>query len=175
MKFLTDLPALHSRPLLFCRFKLSCLFLTCESPELPEVKFGSIGTGHPRSRLSEVILPVQSYVANVPDPAKSAVTRDALSKFSTLSSTLGTEILSKTYSPWSSVDFFGKDSLKEQMQAARKARGKDTDSASSVSGSPKKVSVAKGTRNKSFRDRVGSSEFERGIEELQGQGASSSK
>ena len=175
VKFLSEMSALHTRPLLLRIFKLSCLCLTSESPELPEVKFSSINTGHARSRLSEVIQPVQSYVANVPDPAKSAITPAALAKFNTLPSTLGTGILSKTYSPWTSVDFFGKDSLKEQMQAARKARGKDTDSVSSTSGSPKKVSVAKGTRDKSFRDRVGSSEFERGVAELQGQGTSSSK
>ena len=175
VKFLSGLSALQTRPLLLRIFKLSCLCLTSESPELPEVKFGPISTGHARSRLTEVIQPVQSYVANVPDPAKSAITPDSLTKFTTLSSTLGVEILSKSYTPWSSVDFFGREALKEQMRAARKARGKDVDSASSVSGSPKKVSIAKGTRNKSFRDRVGSSEFEKGIEELLGQGTSSSK
>ena len=63
----------------------------------------------------------------------------------------------------------------EQLHVARKARAKDTDSVSSTSGSLKKVSNAKGTRQRTFRDRVGSSTFEKGIEELQGQGTSSSK
>ena len=175
VKFLSGLSSLQTRPLLLRIFKLSCLCLTSESPELPEVKFGPINTGNARSRLIEVIQPVQSYIANVPEPAKCAIMPAAIAKLTFLSSTLGAEILSKTYSPWCSVDFFGKDALKGQLEAARKARGKETDSSSSVSCSPKKVSVAKGTRNKSFRERVGSAAFEKGVEELQGQGTSSSK
>ena len=175
VKFLSGLSALQTRPLLLRIFKLSCLCLTSESPELPEVKFGPINTGNARSRLVEVIQPVQSYVANVPEPSKNATTPAAIANFTALSSTLGADILSKTYSPWSSVDFFGKDALKNQLETARKARGKETDSSSSASGSPKKVSVGKGTRSKSFRERVGSATFERGLEELQGQGTSSSK
>ena len=130
---------------------------------------------HLRSRLTDVIQPVQSYVANVPNAAKGAIIPDSLKRIATLSSTLGVRILSKSYSPWSGVDFFGKDSPKEQFQAARKAPAKDTDSSSSSVGSPKKVSVAKGTRHRSFRDRVGSSVFVKGVEELQEQGTSSSK
>ena len=73
------------------------------------------------------------------------------------------------------MDYFGKDALKEQLQAARKVRSKDTESVASSLGSPKKISVGKGTHQRSFRDRVGSSTFEKGVEELQGQGTSSSK
>ena len=175
VKFLSELPSLSSRPLLYRLFRLSCLCLTSESPELPEVKFGPINTAYTRSRLTDVIQPVQSYVANVPDAIKEAVTSDAYTKFTHLSSTLGSGVLSKTYSPWASVDYFGKDALKEQMQAAHKARSKDAESVTSSLGSPKKISVGKGTHQRSFRDRVGSSTFEKGVEELQGQGTSSSK
>ena len=60
----------------------------------------------------------------------------------------------------------------EQLHAARKARAKDTDSTSSTFGSPKKVSNAKKYPQRSFRDRVGSSTFEKGVDELQGTSSS---
>ena len=113
MKFLSELSSLQTRPLLFRLFRLSCLCLTSESPELPEVKFGPINTGYLRSRLTDVIQPVQSYVANVLEAVKEAIKPDSLAKFWVLSSTLGAGILSKNYNPWASVDYFGKDALKE--------------------------------------------------------------
>ena len=65
IELLTPMPELRSRRHLFYLFQLSCLCLTSQIPRLPAVKFQGVDSGDPRCRLSGVILPAQSYLANV--------------------------------------------------------------------------------------------------------------
>ena len=65
VSFLMELPEMRVRKHLFHIFRLSCLCLTSVSPELPGVKFPGVDCNDSRSRLFDVIIPAQSYLANV--------------------------------------------------------------------------------------------------------------
>ena len=59
--FLMEQTTLATRPLLLQSFKLACLCLDEPFRPLPPVKFSSINTEDPTSKLVDVILPVQSF------------------------------------------------------------------------------------------------------------------
>ena len=65
--FLILMPEIRMRKHLFYIFRLISLCLTAISPELPAVEFPGVDSGDPRSRLLEVIMPPQLYLATVPE------------------------------------------------------------------------------------------------------------
>ena len=119
VKFLVELPSLHSRPLLYKLFRLACLCLDEPFPVLPSVKFGSVSADDPTSSLIDVILPVQSYFANVPHSIDAVTTDQSVSDFLRLELDFADGGLSDTYCPWDSIDFFGRSKILEQLSFGR--------------------------------------------------------
>ena len=104
--FLTPLPKLRARKHLFHLFQLSCLCLTEESIELPPVKFQGVNSSDPKSRLSDVILPAQSYLAQVHDSVTECTKEASLAKYQELDDKFSRGIVAGD--PWSHVDYFGR-------------------------------------------------------------------
>ena len=67
IEFLVGLEFLQDRAHLFHLFKLCCLCATSVSPVFPDVTFGAVTTAGRQNRFTDVILPCQSYLANVRD------------------------------------------------------------------------------------------------------------
>ena len=65
IEFLIGLEFLHERSHLLDLFKLCCLCTTVTSPSYPIVTFGNVTTAEGQSRLTNVILPGQNFMANV--------------------------------------------------------------------------------------------------------------
>ena len=78
---LMGMPELKMRKHLFHLFQLSCLCLTSKSSELPAVKFSGVDCSEPRSRLFDVIMPAQSYLANVSGAVAACTTEASLGTF----------------------------------------------------------------------------------------------
>ena len=107
ISFLVDLPSLHSRPILNKLFRLACLCRDEPFRELSTVKFGSIDSEDPASSLIDVILPVQSYLCNVPHAVEATTSDQSVAAFLRLEPEFGSRGLSDAYCPWPDVDFFG--------------------------------------------------------------------
>ena len=131
IEFLMGLEFLHERSHLLYLFKLSCLCTTVTSPSYPDVVFGEVTTAGGQSRFTDLILPCQSYMANVIGSVVRSSEDSNLAKFSTLSTSFGRSAFSPDYDPWAYVDTFGRSGIyKSLLSTYRKA-----DSA------PKRVSV----------------------------------
>ena len=63
--YLMEMPELKMRKHLCYIFHLSCLCLTSKLLEFPAIKLPGVDCSDPRSRLFDVIMPAQSYLANV--------------------------------------------------------------------------------------------------------------
>ena len=119
--FLMDMPELKLRKHLFYIFQLSCLCLTSKLPELPAVKFSGVDCIDPRSRLFDVIMPAQSYLANVTNSVAVCTTEASLGTFKDLE--LRFSRGNVPGDPWSHVDSFGKANLHKTLIAVYKALG----------------------------------------------------
>ena len=62
---LISMPELQDRPHLCRLFRLSCLCLSEETALLPAIKFQDVDAQSPRCRLTDVLLPAQSYLTMV--------------------------------------------------------------------------------------------------------------
>ena len=107
VKFLVDMPSLHSRPLLHKLFRLACSCLDEPFLVLPSVKFGSVDSDNPTNSLIDVILPVQAYFSNVSYGIEAVTTDQSVSAFLRLEPDFSGVGLSDTYCLWDSVDSFG--------------------------------------------------------------------
>ena len=87
-------------------FKLCCLCITTVSPTYPAVKMGGISTSGHQGRFTDVILPGQCYLSNVPGSVHLCVDETNLIRFTQLSASFGQSAFSPTYDPWESVDQF---------------------------------------------------------------------
>ena len=131
VEFLMGLEFLHERSHLLYLFKLSCLCTTVTCPSHPDVVFGGITTAGGQSRFTDLILPCQSYMANVTGSVVRCSEDFNLAKFSGLTASFGRSAFSTAYDPWTYVDTFGRSKIYKSLLAShRKA-----DSA------PKRVSV----------------------------------
>ena len=139
MEFFITLPFLRTRPYLFHLFRLSCLCLTSESPELPKITLGSTNNSKLECILSEVFFPVQSYLTDVPSGAAVCVEAASLANFSEVEAQFGDNGFPDTYDPWCSVDFFGRSEI---LQKFRTVFG-------NVSGGAGKESPKKGSKTSS--------------------------
>ena len=118
--FLLTLDFLQTRPHLLHLLKLCCLCLTEYGYSFPSVTFGSINTTGYQGRLTDVILPCQSYFKNVPDSVGYCCSEASLAKFSTVSSDFGRTAFAADYDPWTFVDLFGRSSLYKSLVASYK-------------------------------------------------------
>ena len=150
--FLMGMPELKLRKHFFYIFQLSCLCLTSKLPKLPAIKFSGVDCNDPRSRLFDVIMPAQSYLANVANSVAVCTTEASLGTFKDLEFRFSSgNVPGDT---WSHVDSFGKANLHETLIAVYKALGKgvrlDIESASSSSsievGKQRKQSPDKGKK-----------------------------
>ena len=150
--FLTSMPELKLRKHLFYTFQLSCLCLTSKQPELPAVKYPGVDCNDPRSRLFDVIMPAQSYLANVAKSMATCTAEASLSTFKDLEFRFSSGNVPGD--PCSHVDSFGNANLHKTLVAVYKALGKsfrlDTECASSSSskegGKQRKQSPNKGKK-----------------------------
>ena len=154
--FLMDMPELKLRKHLFYIFQLSCLCLTSKLLELPAIKFSGVDCNDPRSRLFDVIMPAQSYLANVANSVAVCTTEASLDTFKDLEFRFSSGNVPGD--PWTHVDSFGKANLHKTLISVYKALGKsvrlDNESISSSSskegGKHRKQSPDKG-KKVSFR------------------------
>ena len=152
VKFLVELPILHSRPLLFKLFRLACLCLDEPFPVLPSVKFGSVDSDDPTSSHIDVILPVQSYFANVPHSIEAVTTDQSVSDFHRLEPDFIDGGMSDTYCPWDSVDFFGRSKILEQLTSdISRPKPSVSIAVGKVAGSSKASGVSKSSPKKSSK------------------------
>ena len=118
IEFLSELEFLRDRSCLFYLFKLCCLCATSVSPTYPDVTFGTVSTARRQSRLTDVILPGQSYMANVRDSVAFCSDGSNLAKFIDLSSSFGRSAFAPDYDPWTYVDIFGRSKIYKSLLAS---------------------------------------------------------
>ena len=118
IEFLSELEILRNRSCLFYLFKLCCLRATSVSPTYPDVTFGTISTAGRHSRLTDVILPSQSFVANVRDAVAFCSDYGNLAKFIDFSSSFGRSAFAPDYDPWTYVDNFGRSKYYKSLLAS---------------------------------------------------------
>ena len=111
-----------TRKHLFYIFQLSCLCLTSKLPELPAVKFPGVDCSDPPSRLFDVIMPAQSYIANVENSVAVCTTEASLGTFKDLEARSGSGNVPGDH--WSHVDSFGKFNFNKFLVTVYKALGK---------------------------------------------------
>ena len=117
--FLAPLPELRSRKHLFHLFQLSCLCLTEEGMELPPVKFQGVNSADPKSRLIDVILPAQSYLAQVPNSVTECISETSLMKYRELEDKCSRGIVAGD--PWVHVDYFGRSHFQKILSTLFKS------------------------------------------------------
>ena len=118
IEFLSELEFLRNRSCLSYLFKLCCLCATTVSPTYPDVTFGTISTAGRHNRLTDVILPSQSYVANVRDAVAFCSNNGNLTKFIDFSSSFGRSAFASDYDPWTYVDNFGRSKIYKSLLAS---------------------------------------------------------
>ena len=116
------LEILHERPRLLYLFKLSCLCTTVVSPSYPDVTFGEVTTAGGQNRFTDLVLPCQSYMANVARSVLRSSEDSCLAKFSALAESFERTAFSSEYDPWLYTDTFGRSRIyKSLLSSHRKA------------------------------------------------------
>ena len=95
--FLINLEFLQSRSLLIYLFKLSCLCITTVSPQCPPVTVGRIDTSGYCDRLTDAVLPSQSYLSAVPGSVPYCSSDTQLANFSLLTASFEQTAFSPNY------------------------------------------------------------------------------
>ena len=131
IEFLMGLQLLHERSHLLYLFKLSCLCTTVTSPSYPDVVFGEVSTTGGQSRITDVILPCQSYMANVTGSDVRCSDDFDLAKFSALTASFGRSAFPPDYDPWVYTDTFGRSKIYKSLLASHR----------NAESAPKKASV----------------------------------
>ena len=106
-----------SRPHLRRIFRLSCLCLDEPRMSFTPVKFGSHRTDDPLSTMFDVIAPIQSFLGYVGHGLDVLTSDASVSRFLPLEQSFGNSGLSDLYSPWDSVDHFGKTQSRENLES----------------------------------------------------------
>ena len=120
VNYLVSLPSLTSRPHLYHLFKLSCLCLTDVAKELPVVKSGGIDTSNLQCSMNNVVIPVQSFLSNVPGSVDVCTTDSCLDDFQRLCVDYGSYGSVVNHDPWKEVDFFGRDKIHKSLSSCYK-------------------------------------------------------
>ena len=140
IEFVCGQESFKSRLYLRRIFRLSCLCLDEPRMSFPLVKFGFQRTDDPLSPMFDVIAPIQSYLGNVPQGLDVLTSDSSITRFIELEQSFGNAGLSDVYSPWDSIDHFGRVQIREALGTS--SSGQTT--TSSVDG------TAKGTGLKPF-------------------------
>ena len=122
--FLMGQTTLSTRPLLLSCFKLACLCIDEPFRDLPTVKFGSVNTDDPTSKLVDIVLPVQSFFSQAVNPVESVTSDASISEFLEMESTFGRTALGDTYDPWSGLDNFGRTEILSKLDPERRLQSK---------------------------------------------------
>ena len=122
VSFLIGMPELKMRRHLFYIIQLSCLCLTSKLPELPAIKFPGVDCSDPRSRLFDVIMPAQSYLANVANSVAVCTTEASLGTIKDLEARFSSGKVPGD--PWSHVDNFRTSNFHKVLVTFHKALGK---------------------------------------------------
>ena len=120
IEFLMGLEFLHERYHLLYLFKMSCLCTTVTGSSYPDVIFGEVTTAGGRSRFTDLILPCQSYMANVPGSVIRSSEGSCLAKFSALTASFARFAFSSDYDPWTHVDTFGRSKIYKSLLATHR-------------------------------------------------------
>ena len=120
VNFLSKLPALRERKHVYRLFKLSCLCLADKSPTLPIVSFGNVSTANLNCQSTDVVLPVESLLANLPQSVPVCASDRALEEFSRLCVDFGENSLDDAFDPWHSVDLFGRAKTLKKLSSSYK-------------------------------------------------------
>ena len=118
--YLVDSPHLQKRKHMVHFFKLSCLCLTSSSPDPVVIKYKEIDTTNPRCRLTDAILPVQSFLSVVPQSVPLCVSESGLDNFQRLIVDFGLSGFAVDYDPWRDVDYFGRKQFHSGFSSAYK-------------------------------------------------------
>ena len=119
IELLSPMPELRSRKHLFFLFQLSCPCLTLQLPTLPAIKFQRVDSSDPRCRLSDVILPAQSYLSHLVGSVAVCTTEACLDKYRELESSFAEENVAGD--PWVQMDSFGEVNFRKALISAQKA------------------------------------------------------
>ena len=143
--FLVNIEFMQEHSRLMYLFKLSCLCITSESPQYPTVSIGTVSTSNYQNRLTDVVLPGQSYLSGVPDSIAFCTSDPNLANLSLLSASFGQTASSTSYDPWTFVDEFGRNKIYKALLASYRSalsglgegnRGLDETASSSVGEMP---------------------------------------
>ena len=91
---------------------------TTVSPTYPDVTFGTVSTAGRHSRLTDVILPVQSYMSNVRDAVSFCSGDRNLTRFIDFPSSFERSAFAPDFDPWSYVDTFGRSKIYKSLLAS---------------------------------------------------------
>ena len=108
----------HSRRI----FRLSCLCLDEPRMSFAPVKFGTHRTADPLSPMFDVSAPIQSYLSYVSHGLDVLTSDSSVSRFLPLEQSFGNAGPSEIYSPWDSVDHFGRAQIRENLEPKRTSR-----------------------------------------------------
>ena len=136
IEFISRQDSLKTRRHLTRIFRLSCLCLDEPRFSFPAVRFGSVRTDEPVCTMFDVVAPIQSYYGNVSRGLDSLVSESSIERLLSLELTFGTTGLSDTYSPWETIDYFGRDRIRDAMHVKSPERRKVTISAEVSSKQP---------------------------------------
>ena len=121
IEFLMGLDFFQTHEHICYLFKLSCSCLTSVSPQYPAVVMGKVVTQGLQSRITDVVLPCQSYLSEVPDSPALCCTDANLDKFSLLSGLFGQSGLCFDYDPRAYVDNFGRSSIYKSLMSSHRS------------------------------------------------------
>ena len=116
MDFVCSLPAFNSRLHLTRIFRLSFLCLDEPRQSFPPLKYGSIHTDDLKSPVYDVVTPIQSYLGSSSRGIDVFTSEDSVPRFLALEATFETTGLKESYSPWDSLDHFGRAQIKEKIK-----------------------------------------------------------
>ena len=92
---------------------------------MPTVKFGSVRTDDPKSKLIDIILPVQSFFINVGHSIDILTAAPSISEFLAFEPTFGGSAFSDTYDPWEGLNYFNRSSILSALKLKRNTQKSD--------------------------------------------------
>ena len=116
---LVSMPDLQNRPHLCRFFRLSCLCLSEDTALLPPIKFQDVDGQRSRCRLSDVLLPAQSYLTVVLNGIAICTSEGSLAKFKELGQQFNSGNVASD--PWSHVDSFERAKFQKVLASMYKA------------------------------------------------------
>ena len=150
IEFISGQEALRTRPHLHRLFRLSCFRLDEPRLSFSPVKFGSHRTDDPLSPMFDVIAPIQSYLGYSARGLDVLTSDASVTRFLSLEQSFGNSGLTDVYSPWDSVDHFGRVKIREALHPSEAPKNAVQDSYVPEGNSPlKPFAVPKTNKHRS--------------------------